>query len=219
LLARVTANVTAYPGGVSSGYPQFTPPRPGPVAGPGMPEYRDPASLTDAQLRQLPPPSPPAAHGDAGAGQYHRPAAITIAATLAVTGSLQWICGLTFLWLAAIAGADTLSRSGAESAVFHILHRFDVRMTDGLALPLFLFPAAAFLSGFLILWQRPWTRISHTALGVAALAWSAWWLQNHLLWWCVAGLYILVGCLLLWTPGASHWYGRHGSEGTGQPLS
>ena len=182
------------------------------MGGPANPGYGDPALLTDAQLRQLPPPSPPTTHGDAQPGHYQRPAAITIAATLAVTGSLQWICGLTVLWLAAIAGAETLSRSGTEGAIFHILHRFDVRMTDGLAVPLYLFPVAAFISGFLILWQRSWTRIAHTALGVAALAWSAWWLQNSLLWWCVSGLYILVGCLLLWTPSASRWY-EHGSDG------
>jgi hypothetical protein len=171
---------------------------------------RDPHVLTDAQLRQLPPP--PVGYGTVPTGQSQRPAGITIAATLAVTGSLQWICGLSFVWLAAIAGADSLSRSGIEGAVFHLLHRFDVRMTDGLAAPLYLFPVAALLSGFLILWQRPWTRIAHTAIGVAALGWSAWWLQNHLLWWCVAALYILIGCLLLWTPAASRWYQR-GSDG------
>jgi hypothetical protein len=191
---------------VSSGYPQFTPPRPGPAGGPANPRDGDSALLTDAQLRQLPTPSGPAANGDAQTGQYQRPAAITIAATLAVTGSLQWICALTVLWMAAVAGADTLSSSGTEGAVFHVLHRFDVRMTDGLAVPLYLFPVAAFVSGFLILWQRPWTRIAHTGLGVAALAWSAWWLQNSLLWWCVSALYILVGCLLLWTRSASRWY-------------
>jgi hypothetical protein len=206
LFARGIGKVTTYPGGVSSGYPQFTPPRPGPASGPANPRYGDPALLTDAQLRQLPPPSTPAGHGDAQSGHHQRPAAVTIAATLAVTGSLQWICALSVLWLAAAAGADTLSRSGTEGAVFHLLHRFDVRMTDGLALPLYLFPVAAFVSGFLILWQRPLTRIAHTALGVAALAWSAWWLQNSLLWWCVSALYILVGCLLLWTRSASRWY-------------
>jgi hypothetical protein len=184
-----------------------------------MPGNGDPSLLTDAQLRQLPPPPPPAAHGDPRLGQYQRPAVITMAATLAVTGSLQWICGLSFVWLAAIAGADSLGRTGTEGAVFHLLHRFDVRMTDGLAAPLYLFPLAAFFSGFLILWQRPWTRIVHTVIGVAALGWSAWWLQNHLLWWSIVALYILVGCLLLWTPSASRWYQRERSDGIpGQPL-
>jgi hypothetical protein len=171
-----------------------------------MPGPAGDGPLTDAQLQQLPPPPPHAWHPTARPGQYQRPAVVTMAATLAVTGSLQWICGLTFVWLAAIAGTDTLSHSGTEGAVFHILHRFDVRMTDGLAVPLYLFPVAAFFSGFLILWQRPWTRIAHTVIGVAALGWSAWWLQNHLVWWCVGALYILLGCLLLWTPSASRWY-------------
>ena len=73
------------------------------MGGPANPGYEDPALLTNAQLRQLPPPSPPTAHGDAQPGHYQRPAAITIAATLAVTGSLQWICGLTVLWLVLLA--------------------------------------------------------------------------------------------------------------------
>jgi len=191
---------------VSSGYPQFSPPENYSSGEPAGPEYANPPQPTDAQLRQLPPPPAPAWDGTTQPGQYPRPAGITLAATLAVTGSLQWICGLSFTWLAAIAGADALGRTGTEGAVFHLLHRFDVRMSDGLAVPLFLFPLAAMLTGFLILWQRPWTRIAHTAVGVAALGWSAWWLENHLLWWAVAALYILLSCVLLWTPGATGWY-------------
>jgi hypothetical protein len=202
---------------VSSGHPQFSPPENYSFGEPAGPEYADPRQITDAQLRQLPPPSAPAWNGTAQPGQLPRPAGITIAATLAVTGSLQWICGLSFAWLAAIAGADTLGQSGTEGAVFHVLHRFDLRMTDGLALPLYLFPLAAMLTGFLILSQRPWTRVAHTAVGVAALAWSAWWLQNHLLWWAVAALYILISCLLLWTPGATRWYQRRRNAPTSVP--
>ena len=137
-----------------------------------------------------------------------RPVGIGLATTLAVTASLQWICGLTVLWLVVVAGADTLSRSGTEGAVFHLLHRFDVRMSDGLAVPLYLLPLASMLTGFLILSQRPWTRIAHTAVGLVALGWSAWWLRDHLTWWAVGALYILIGCLVLWTPSASRWYGR-----------
>jgi hypothetical protein len=133
---------------------------------------------------------------------------IGLAATLAVTASLQWICGLTLLWLAAAAGADTLSRSGTQGAVFHLLHRFDIRMSDGLAVPLYLLPLASLLTGLLILSQRPWTRIAHTGVGLVALGWSAWWLQDHLEWWAVGALYIVIGCLVLWTPSASRWYGR-----------
>jgi hypothetical protein len=164
-------------------------------------------SLSDQQLRQLPPPLPPSGH-PAPAASPQRPVEIGLATTLAVTASLQWICGLTLLWLAAVAGADSLSTSGTEGALFHLLHRFDVRMSDGLAVPLYLLPFASMLTGFLILSQRPWTRIAHTAVGLVALGWSAWWLQDHLGWWAVVALYILIGCLVLWTPRASRWFGR-----------
>src|SRR5215207_6945284 len=114
--------------------------------------------------------------------------------------------------LTAVAGADTLSRSGSEGAVFHMLHRFDLRMSDGLAVPLYLLPLASLLTGFLILSQRPWTRIAHTAVGLIAAGWSAWWLQHQLEWWAVGALYILLGCLVLWTPSGSRWYGRQPSQ-------
>jgi hypothetical protein len=177
--------------------------------GPGgssMPGH-GPPTLSDAQLRQLPPPVPPIAAAAPAVNQ--RPAVIGLAATLAVTASLQWICGVSLLWLAAIAGADSLSSSGTEGAVFHLLHRFDLRMGDGLAVPLYMFPLASVITGFLILSGRPWTRVAHTALGVVALGWSAWWLQHQLEWWCIGALYIGVGCLVLWTPSASRWYGAH----------
>ena len=190
---------------MSAGYPQFTAPRGGSGAGP-VPGNGSP-SLSDQQLRQLPPPLPPSGY-PAPATAPQRPVGIGLAATLAVTASLQWICGLTLLWLAAAAGADTLSRSGTQGAVFHLLHRFDIRMSDGLAVPLYLLPLASLLTGLLILSQRPWTRIAHTGVGLVALGWSAWWLQDHLEWWAVGALYIVIGCLVLWTPSASRWYGR-----------
>jgi hypothetical protein len=190
---------------VSAGYPQFTAPRGGSGAG-SVPGHGSP-SLSDQQLRQLPPPLPPSGY-PAPAAAPQRPVGIGLAATLAVTASLQWVCGLTLLWLAAAAGADTLSRSGTQGAVFHLLHRFDIRMSDGLAVPLYLLPLASLLTGLLILSQRPWTRIAHTGVGLVAVGWSAWWLQDHLEWWAVGALYIVIGCLVLWTPSASRWYGR-----------
>jgi hypothetical protein len=193
---------------VSAGYPQFT--APGIGSGGGSVPGNGSPPLSDQQLRQLPPPLPPS--GDpAPIAAPQRPVGIGLATTLAVTASLQWICGFSLLWLAAVAGADALGRSGTEGAVFHLLHRFDVRMSDGLAVPLYLLPLAAMLTGFLILSQRPWTRIAHTAVGLVALGWSAWWLQDHLGWWAVGALYILIGCLVLWTPSASRWYGRQAS--------
>ena len=193
---------------MSTGYPQFT--APGAGSGGEVPGNGSP-SLSDQQIRRLPPPLPPGAH-PAPAAAPQRPVGIGLATTLAVTASLQWICGLTLLWLAAVAGADSLSRSGTEGAVFHLLHRFDVRMSDGLAGPLYLLPLASLLTGLLILSQRPWTRIAHTAVGLVALGWSAWWLQDHLEWWAVGAVYIAIGCLVLWTPSASRWYGPVADE-------
>jgi hypothetical protein len=195
---------------VSAGYPQFTAPGAGSGGAPGP--GNGPPQLRDEQLQQLPPPLPPIPYPRFTAAPQ-RPVGIGLATTLAVTASLQWICGLSLLWLTAVAGADTLSRSGSEGAVFHMLHRFDLRMSDGLAVPLYLLPLASLLTGFLILSQRPWTRIAHTAVGLVTVGWSAWWLQHQLEWWAVGALYILLGCLVLWTPSASRWYGRRSSEG------
>lgn len=190
---------------MSAGYPQFIAPGAGSGGSP-VPGY-GPSPLNDEQLQQLPPPLPPTGYpGFTPAPQ--RPVGVGLATTLAVTASLQWICGLSLLWLVAAVGADTLSRSGTEGAVFHMLHRFDLRMSDGLAVPLYLLPFASLLTGFLILSQRPWTRIAHTAVGLVALGWSAWWLQHQLEWWAVGALYILLGCLVLWTPSASRWYAK-----------
>jgi hypothetical protein len=101
---------------------------------------------------------------------------------------------------------------GDTGAVFHILNRFNYRMLDGLAIPLYLFPLASFTTGFLILSRRRWTRTLHTTVGLAALAWAAWWLQDNLLWWFSAAWYVVVACLVLWTPGATAWYRWRPSE-------
>ena len=131
---------------------------------------------------------------------------IGLACSLAVTASLLWICALSLAWVTATAGADRLAADGETGPIFHILNRFHDRMVSGLAWPLYLFPAAAFVTGLLLLSQRPWSRLLHTALGLAALAWTAWWLQNNLLWWVSSALYIAVACLLVWTPAATRWY-------------
>jgi hypothetical protein len=142
-----------------------------------------------------------------------------MSATLTVLGSLQWICALSFAWLMATAGAASLAGSGGvEGALFHTLNRFHYRMVDGLAWPLYLLPTAAFALGFAVLAPRPWTRWALTGLGVLALGWSAWWLRHDFVWWLPSGLYISIACLLLWTPGATHWYRARGlSTGRSAP--
>jgi hypothetical protein len=131
---------------------------------------------------------------------------IALGATLAVTASLQWICAVSLLWVTVAVGSSTFDQLGDNGAVFHVMRRFEDRMLDGLAVPLYLFPLASFVSGFLVLSQRPWARLLHTAVGVLALAWGAWWLRDNLLWWFSAAWYVVVACLVLWTPAATAWY-------------
>jgi hypothetical protein len=140
------------------------------------------------------------------AGPPQRPAVIALACSLAVVASLLWVCGLSLLWVTAVIGTGTFAQIGDNGAVFHILNRFNYRMLDGLAVPLYLFPLASFTTGFLILSRRRWTRTLHAAVGLAALGWAAWWLQDNLLWWFSAAWYVVVACLVLWTPGATAWY-------------
>ena len=150
-----------------------------------------------------------------GAVRPQRPAVIALGGSLAVVASLLWICGLSLLWVTATIGTATFADIGDNGAVFHILNRFNYRMLDGLAIPLYAFPLASFATGFLILSPRPWARVLHTAVGAAALAWAAWWLQDDLLWWFSAAWYVVVSCLVLWTPAATAWY--HWRERDGWP--
>ena len=177
-----------------SGAPQFQAP-PGPPAEPRTPPplagYGPPPSWTAA----LPPTGPP-----------QRPAVIALGSTLAVMGSLQWICALSLFWVAATVAVDAFAEVNDTGVLFHSLNRFTYRMLGGLAVPLYLFPLASMVTGFLVLSRRPWTRVAHTAVGLVALAWAGWWLQDNLLWWIGAAWYVVVACLVLWTPGATAWY-------------
>lgn len=147
-------------------------------------------------------PGPPLAR------QPKQPATVVIAATLAVTASVQWICVLGFIWLAAITVAGQLGTSGADGVLLHMMSRFGYRMLDGLAWPLFSIPLAATVFGFALLGGRPWSRISFTLTGVVAVCWLAWWLQGNLLLWVFPAAYIALTCVLVWTPAGNRWYGR-----------
>ncbi len=189
--------------------PQFT----------GLPLPRPPAPgeqlpVPAEVLRALPAPVPPWPRLP---DPPQRPAVIALACTLAVMGSLQWICALSLLWVTASVGAGAFAEVNDNGALFHVLNRFNSRMLDGLALPLYLFPLASAVTGFLLLSRRPWTRTLHTAVGAAALAWAAWWLREDLLWWFSAAWYVVLACLVLWTPGATAWY-RWRPESPDRPL-
>lgn len=185
-------------GGDLQHYGRDAPPaNPQPYVGPPLPPpnaypSQYPQFYTQAPARSEPP---------------QRPAVITFAAVCAVTASAQWIVGLAFVWLVAAVGLDDFNTSDpTEGGLFHIANRFHLRMLGGLAWPLFLFPAAAIISGFLLIGRFVWARIVFTALGAAALGWSIWWLHTDLRWLIPAAAYIIFACSITWTPMVTRWY-------------
>lgn len=165
------------------------------------------APVSDELLRRLPPPGasaprPPLQPGE----QDQRPATIGLSATLAVTASLLWVCGLSLFLLVAAAGTRALGPSGDDGVVFHLLDEAVLRMGDGLWVPLYGFPLASTVTGFCLLARRPWARVAHTVAGAAALAWAAWWLRESLLMWFVVAVYVVVAVAVLWVPSVGRWY-------------
>jgi hypothetical protein len=204
---------------------QSVPPYRGPqFAGPDFagppPSYTPVPGPTDEQLRRLPPPpvapwpvAPPPRPLE------QRPAVVALATTLAVTASLLWVCALSLGWLVAVAGTDALDRSGSDGVAFHLLDGFTARLLDGLWVPLYLFPLTSLVTGFLLLLRRPWAPVLHTAVGLLALAWSAWWLRDALGQWMTLVVYVGVAVAVLWTPAARRWYRSSGQRGTSATVS
>lgn len=180
-----------------------TPAGPAPWS-PAPPWAGAPYPVTDEQLGQLPPPVATPVRD----GPEPRPAVIGLAVTLAVTASLLWVCGLSLFLLVAVAGTRAMSPIGEDGFVFHTLHEAVLRMGDGLWLPLYGFPLAAIVTGFLLLARRPWTRIAHSAAAVASLGWAAWWLRDSLLTWLVVPVYVATSVGVLWVPAVGRWYAR-----------
>lgn len=126
--------------------------------------------------------------------------------TLAVTGSLLWVCGLSLFGLVALAGTQAMAASGDDGVVFHALDQFVLRMGDGLWVPLYGFPVASIVTGFMLLARRPWARIAHSALGAASLGWAGWWLRDSPLSWVVVVVYVGSAVAVLWVPAVGRWY-------------
>ena len=194
-------------GELSPWAPGGSPPTPGdPYAGsyhgPWGPPVAPPP-VPDRVLRQLPPPAvgpvPPP-------GGVQRPALVAVAVSLAVTASLLWVCGLSLFGVVALAGTDAMSSVGDEGVVFHTLDQFVLRMGDGLWVPLYGFPAASVVSGFLLLTGRPWSRLAHSAVGVASLGWAGWWLRDSPLAWVAVAVYVGLSVAVLWAPAVGRWY-------------
>ncbi|MBA8793366.1 hypothetical protein FHX74_000971 [Friedmanniella endophytica] len=136
-----------------------------------------------------------------------RPAVIAMSASMAVTGSVGFLVLLALSVLVALSVVSTFSYTQQpEAAVYHLAERFELYLADGLALPLVGFPLASTVTGFLLIARRPWARIAHTAVGLAALAWSAWWLRDHLAFWVPTTVYIALAVAILWVPAVGRWY-------------
>jgi hypothetical protein len=161
--------------------------------------------VTDELLRRLPPPGPGPSWSASRPVGDQRPVVVGLAVTLAVTGSLLWLCGLSLFGLVALAGTQSMSRAGEDGVVFHTLDEFVLRMGDGLWVPLYGFPVASLVTAFLLLSRRPWSRVAHSAVGVASLGWAGWWLRDSLLTWVVAVVYVGSSVAVLWTPAAGRW--------------
>jgi hypothetical protein len=126
---------------------------------------------------------------------------------MTVTASLLWVCGLATAWLFAVAGQRGLSSSSEfDDGILLALNHFSSRLLDGLAIPLFGLPLLAVVTGFVLLVRRRWARMVFTGTGFIALGWAAWWLHASFVWWLAPALYILVACMIVWTPAATAWY-------------
>ncbi|HEY0237707.1 MAG TPA: hypothetical protein VGC37_03605 [Friedmanniella sp.] len=175
-------------------------------AGPWGPAPLAPLPVTDQLLRQLPPPVPGPTWSGPPVAAGQRPAVVGLAVSLAVTASLLWVCGLSLFAVAAMAGTRAMTAAGDDGVVFHTFDEFVLRMGDGLWVPLYGFPVASVVTGFLLLVRRPWARLVHSAVGAAALAWAGWWLRDALLAWVVVVVYVGTAVVVLWAPSMGRWY-------------
>jgi hypothetical protein len=149
-----------------------------------------------------------------------RPALVGLAVTLAVTASLLWVCGLSVFSVVALASTQAMEAADDTGVVFHTLDQFVLRMGDGLWVPLFGFPLASVVTGFLLLSRRPWARVVHSVVGLASLAWAGWWLRGSLLAWAAVAVYVGVSVAVLWAPSVGRWYAsRARRPPVGHPLN
>ena len=177
-----------------------------------------PAPVPDDVLQRLPPPvvGPVPTPSDG----VQRPAVVALAVTLAVTAALLWVCGLSLFGVVALAGTDAMSAVGDDGVVFHTLDQFVLRMGDGLWVPLYGFPLASVVTGFLLPSRRPWARVAHSAVGVASLGWAGWWLWDSPLAWVAVAVYVATSVGVLWVPSVGRWYAsRPRRPASGLPLS
>lgn len=191
----------------SGASPPSADPYVGSYHGPWAPGPVETPPVTDEELRRLPPPvlgpltsTPTTPVGD------QRPALVGLAVTLAVTASLLWVCALSLFSVVALVGSQEMAAADDTGVVFHTLDQFVLRMGDGLWVPLYGFPVASVVTGFLLLSRRAWARVLHSVVGLASLAWVGWWLRDSLLAWIAVAVYVGTAVAVLWAPSVGRWY-------------
>lgn len=184
-----------------------SPPQPYPTPPPAFPNAPGPSSVPKAVA------GPPAQQAPAAP---QRPAQVTVAISLGVTGSMVWMTGLAIVWLFAESLRQSLDYR-TEGAIYYMVERFHLKLVEGLVWPLFGFPLAAVVSGFLLLLRRPWPRIVFSALGAVSLLVTVLMMRGNLQLMWPGIVYICFTCLLLWSPGVSRWC-SWGSGGPGPSV-
>lgn len=204
--------------------PDFGPPGPHPAfAGP-------PAFTDDVDLSTLPPPDWPGQRGDPGSvsnsapmsatnsvpmSDSRRPAVVTTAAVMAITGSWVWISALGFAWLVVVSLRAELAGSGdVGTALFHRLTAVHYSLSQGVAWPAFGLPLACVVVALFLFSGVRWSLYAITGLGMASCVVA----------WTVLGTggigvpligYVLFCCALLWTRGARRWFASKHVRQTG----
>lgn len=137
-----------------------------------------------------------------------RPVVSVLACVMSTTAAVQFGCVVLFVWMMAQVVRTSFDPFDTVEGVFlHMAERFHLKLIGGLAWPLLGIPTVTVVAGFLLLLPRDWTRICYSVLGVGALAWSAFWLRDDLRWWIAPAIYIAFCTCIVWTRGATRWYG------------
>lgn len=125
---------------------------------------------------------------------------------MTIVASIEWIFVLLLGWLFMIAGVSVLdSQDLGDAGLYRIMSSWTYSLTNGLVVPLLLFPIAAIFMATLMLYRKPLMRLMYTALGVATAGWSIWWLHDGW-WWIFVVAHIGLCLVLVWVPSSTAWY-------------
>ncbi|MDN5727754.1 MAG: hypothetical protein L0G99_17765, partial [Propionibacteriales bacterium] len=182
------------------GYPSLGQPQPVP-----SPYGHHPQAAPGSAGRPLAQPRSPALPRSPELAQ--RPLVVGLAVCMSTTAAMLFVCAFGFIWMVALVMRDTFDYNDPVEGVFyHMAERLHLSLMQGLLLPLLAFPVLTVVAGFLLLIRRAWPRLVYSLLGVAALGWSSYWLQNDLRLWAPPALYIVFCILIVWHRSSNRWY-------------